>query len=67
MRSHHDGFLAAQVPAIVLVVGLPVALLLARKTALERTMTGSHDVGGGRRVVVRKALAVAQPQGALVR
>jgi len=44
-----------------------VALLLARKTALERTMTGSHDVGGGRRVVVRKALAVAQPQGALVR
>lgn len=57
-----------KVPAIdLLVVGLPVALLLARKTALERAMTGSHDVGGGRRVVVRKTLAVAQPQGALVR
>ncbi len=51
----------------LLVVGLPVALHAARKAALERAMTGTHDVGGGRRVAVRKVLAVAQPQGALVR
>jgi plasmid segregation protein ParM len=29
-------------------------------------MVGSHQVGGGRAVTVVKALAVAQPQGALV-
>lgn len=57
-----------KVPEIdLLVVGLPVALLVARKAALERAMVGQHDVGGGRRVMVRKAMAVAQPQGALVR
>ncbi|MDR7092841.1 MULTISPECIES: PRTRC system protein D [Comamonadaceae] len=50
----------------LLVVGLPVALLAARKAKLERAMTGTHDVGGGRRVVVHKTMAVAQPQGALV-
>jgi plasmid segregation protein ParM len=39
-----------------------------KKAALEKVMTGSHDVGGGtdQVSVVRKALAVAQPQGALV-
>lgn len=50
----------------VLVVGLPVAAFTAKKAALEKAMTGKHDVGGGRTVNVRKALAVAQPQGALV-
>jgi plasmid segregation protein ParM len=51
----------------LLVVGLPVALFAVKKAALERAMTGKHDVGGGKTVtVVRKALAVAQPQGALV-
>lgn len=50
----------------LLVVGLPVALLLARKAKLERAMTGTHDVGSGKRVVVHKVLAIAQPQGALV-
>ncbi|MFT3815567.1 MAG: PRTRC system protein D [Acidovorax sp.] len=56
-----------KVPEIhLLVVGLPVALLVARKSKLERAMMGTHDVGGGRRVVVHKAIAVAQPQGALV-
>jgi len=50
----------------LLVVGLPVAAFTAKKTALEKAMTGKHDVGGGRTVIVRKALAVAQPQGALV-
>lgn len=29
-------------------------------------MTGSHDVGGGKTVMVRKALAMAQPHGALI-
>lgn len=50
----------------LLVVGLPVAALAAKKAALEKAMTGKHDVGGGRTVTVRKALAIAQPQGALV-
>ena len=50
----------------LLVVGLPVAVFVSKKVALEKAMTGRHDVGGGRIVTVRKALAVAQPQGALV-
>ena len=50
----------------LLVVGLPVAAFTAKKTALEKAMTGTHEVGGSRTVTVRKALAVAQPQGALV-
>jgi plasmid segregation protein ParM len=50
----------------LLVVGLPVSHFAAKKTALEKLMVGSHDVGGGRTVTVGKALAVAQPQGALV-
>ncbi len=50
----------------LLVVGLPVATFQARKTFLEKAMTGIHDVGGGKTVEVRKAIAVAQPQGALV-
>lgn len=55
------------VPVIdLLVVGLPVALLTLRKTSLEKVMTGIHDVGGGKRVEVKKAMVMAQPQGALV-
>ena len=50
----------------LLVVGLPVATFLAKKAALEKTMTDRHDVGGGRFVHVKKTLVVAQPQGALV-
>lgn len=50
----------------LLVVGLPVAMLATKKNALEKAVTGTHDIGGGKSVVVRKALAVAQPQGALV-
>lgn len=49
----------------LLVVGLPVALLHLKKAALEKAMMGTHDVGGGKTVTVVKALAVAQPQGAL--
>lgn len=56
-----------KVPAIdLLVVGLPVGHFMAKKAALERAMVGSHDIGGGRSVQVRKAFAVAQPQGALL-
>jgi plasmid segregation protein ParM len=50
----------------LLVVGLPVASFAAKKAALERLMAGRHDVGGGKEVVVRKALAMAQPNGALI-
>jgi len=50
----------------LLIVGLPVALFALKKSALEKAMTGSHRVGGGKTVTVARALAVAQPQGALV-
>jgi len=50
----------------LLVVGLPVAIFGAKKAALEKLMTGTHDVGGGKTVLVRKALAMAQPNGALI-
>ena len=49
----------------LLVVGLPVALFAVKKASLEKLMVGSHDIGGGKTVTVAKALAVAQPQGAL--
>ena len=56
-----------KVPHIdLLVVGLPVALLALKKASLEKAMTGSHEIAAGRTITVRKALAVAQPQGALV-
>jgi plasmid segregation protein ParM len=50
----------------LLVVGLPVALFASKKAALEKLMVGSHQIGDGKTVTVGKALAVAQPQGALV-
>ena len=50
----------------LLVVGLPVALYAGRKAALEKAMTGLHEIGDGKSVTVARALAVAQPQGALV-
>ncbi|KQP15161.1 PRTRC system protein D [Pseudorhodoferax sp. Leaf267] len=56
-----------RVPHIdLLIVGLPVALLSLKKAALEKAMVGRHVVGGGRVVTVARAMAVAQPQGALV-
>jgi plasmid segregation protein ParM len=56
-----------KVPSIdLLVVGLPVSHFMGKKAALERAVTGTHDVGAGKTVIVRKALVVAQPQGALV-
>ncbi|WP_296445958.1 PRTRC system protein D [Rhodoferax sp. UBA5149] len=50
----------------LLVVGLPVAMFALKKAALEKLMTGTHDVGNGKTVLVRKALAMAQPNGALI-
>lgn len=56
-----------KVPHIdLLIVGLPVALFTLKKAALEKAMVGNHQVGGGKTVTVAKAMAVAQPQGALV-
>lgn len=49
----------------LLVVGLPVSHLKTRKADLTKLMTGKHDVGGGRSVVVKNTLVIAQPQGAL--
>lgn len=49
----------------LLVVGLPVALLHLKKASLEKAMAGTHEVGGGKTVTVVKAMAMAQPQGAL--
>lgn len=58
---------AMQVEAIdLLVVGLPVAMFAGTKAVLEKLMTGQHDVGGGRSVMVRQAKAMAQPHGALI-
>lgn len=50
----------------LLIVGLPVALFTLKKSALEKAMVGNHPVGGGKTVTVAKAMAIAQPQGALV-
>lgn len=50
----------------LLVVGLPVALFAVKKSALERSTTGRHDIGHGKVVTVAKVMTVAQPQGALV-
>ena len=47
----------------LLVVGLPVALFAVKKAALEKAMTGSHDMGGGKTVTVGKALAVRAAAG----
>lgn len=50
----------------LLVLGVPVSMFAQSKTLLEKRATGEHNVGKGRIVKVARALAVAQPQGALV-
>jgi len=52
----------------LLVVGLPVATykLKSLVTALERRLTGEHELAKGRRVQVVRAKAIAQPAGALM-
>lgn len=49
----------------LLVLGLPVAQYLAKKSALERIAGDSFDVGKKRKVKIGRVLVVAQPQGAL--
>eukprot|EP01034_Spumella_vulgaris_P036450 gene36451-44957_t len=50
----------------LLVVGLPVATYKIKSlvAALERRLTGEHELGKGRRVKVVRAKALAQPAGA---
>lgn len=52
----------------LLVVGLPVATykLKSLVTALERRLTGDHELGKGKRVKVIRVKAIAQPAGALM-
>jgi plasmid segregation protein ParM len=52
----------------LLVVGLPVATykLKALVTALERRLTGEHELGKGKRVKIMRTKAIAQPAGALM-
>lgn len=55
-----------KVPVIdLLVVGLPVALFDTGRGWLEKSLTGIHEVGGGKQVEVRRVLALPQPVGAL--
>lgn len=49
----------------VLVMGLPVSHLLAKRCALERAWTGEHELADGKRIVVEQVKVFAQPQGAL--
>jgi plasmid segregation protein ParM len=79
-RNHHDDFVRTpEYRAFVagalhfmrvdrvdlLVLGLPVAQYMGRRTELARAMTGTFDLGRTRTVEVRQVLVVAQPQGAL--
>lgn len=50
----------------LLVVGLPVSMFAKCKAQLERLATGEHNLGRAGVVKVERALAIAQPQGALV-
>ncbi|WP_269106544.1 PRTRC system protein D [Massilia sp. TS11] len=52
----------------LLVVGLPVSTFKVRKSvaALEKRLTGTHELGRSRKVEVRRVKAVAQPAGALM-
>jgi plasmid segregation protein ParM len=49
----------------LLVVGLPVSQYTTKRAALQKAMTGTFDAGRKQRIVVRRALVVPQPQGAL--
>ena len=52
----------------LLIVGLPVATFKLKRhvAALERRLTGEHELGKGRRVHVHRVKAIAQPAGALM-
>ena len=56
-----------RVPRIdLLVVGLPVSTFALQKAMLEKRLTGMHDLGGGRKVRVKRVRVLAQPHGALM-
>lgn len=52
----------------LLIVGLPVATFKLKRhvAALERRLTGDHELGNGRRIRVSRVKAIAQPAGALM-
>ena len=50
----------------LLVAGLPVKIFEAKREALERRLIGTHDVGDGRTVAVKRVRILAQPRGALM-
>ena len=52
----------------LLIVGLPVATFKLKRhvSALERRLTGEHELGKGRQIQVRRVKAIAQPAGALM-
>ena len=49
----------------LLVLGLPVAQFMTKRNSLEKAMTGTFMTGKKSRVLVKRVLVVAQPQGAL--
>jgi plasmid segregation protein ParM len=49
----------------LLVVGLPVSQYTSKRAALQKAMTGTFHAGRKQRIVVKRALVVPQPQGAL--
>lgn len=52
----------------LLIVGLPVATSKVPQhvSLLEKKIVGIHEIGGGRRVAVKKVRVLAQPTGALM-
>lgn len=52
----------------LLIVGLPVATFKMKRhvAALERRLTGDHELGKGRQIKVTRVKAIAQPAGALM-
>ena len=50
----------------LLVVGLPVASFAAKRAFLEKRLSGTHHIGAGRQVSVKKVKVLAQPHGALM-
>ncbi|MBK7236322.1 MAG: PRTRC system protein D [Sterolibacteriaceae bacterium] len=49
----------------VLVLGLPVRHLIAKRASLERAWEGEHELANDKTVIVHKVRVFAQPQGAL--
>lgn len=52
----------------LLIVGLPVATFKMKRhvAALERRLTGDHELGNGRQIKVKRVKAITQPAGALM-